>query len=81
MDPEILARACVAGAVHFVFIEVLGGYHGKLPMPQGMYVRGMIDILLLGVLPEKPAERTARRAEKPAEKRPRAPRGPKKPLR
>jgi AcrR family transcriptional regulator len=49
VDPEILARACLGGAMQYVFMETLGALHGQLPLPRPMYVRGLVDVLLHGV--------------------------------
>jgi hypothetical protein len=64
VDPEILARACAAGAIHFVFIETLGAFHGSAPMPQNMYVRGLVDLLLKGALPAAPPSPPVRSSRK-----------------
>jgi AcrR family transcriptional regulator len=65
VDPEIMARACAAGAIHFVFIETLGAFHGSAPMPQSMYVRGLVDLLLKGALPAASPSPPARSSRKP----------------
>ena len=49
VDPEVLARACLGGAMHYVFVETLGALHGRMPLPESVYVRGLVDILLSGV--------------------------------
>jgi AcrR family transcriptional regulator len=51
VDPEILARTLLGGAMHYVFIETLGALHGQIPLPRGIYVRGLVDIVLSGARP------------------------------
>jgi AcrR family transcriptional regulator len=48
LDPEIFARAFI-GAIHnYGMSRVMFGEH---TMPQGMFLRGLIDLLLSGALP------------------------------
>lgn len=66
VDPEILARTCLGGAMHYVFIETLGALHGQMPLPRPTYVRGLVDIVLTGARgaapePDKKTKRDAGR--------------------
>ncbi len=54
VDPEIMARSFVGGLMQYVFIETLGAVHGELPLPAEMYVRGLIDLFMKGIV-ETPA--------------------------
>ena len=51
VDAEILARALLAGLSNYAFFEVLLKQQGQLPLPVGMYVRGLVDVLWNGVAP------------------------------
>lgn len=51
VDAEILARTFLAGLTNYAFFEVLLKQQGQLPLPVGMYVRGLIDVLWNGVSP------------------------------
>ena len=51
VDPETLARAFEGGVHQYVFGEVVGRGE-RLPMPQKMYVRGLVDVLLRGAAPQ-----------------------------
>lgn len=51
VDAEILARAFLSGLTNYAFFEVLLKQQGQLPLPVGMYVRGLVDVLWNGVSP------------------------------
>lgn len=51
VDSEILARAFLSGLINYAFLEVLLKQQGQLPLPVGMYVRGLVDVLWNGVAP------------------------------
>lgn len=57
VDAEILARAYLSGLTNYAFFEVLLKQHGQLPLPVGMYVRGLIDVLWNGVSPHDEEDR------------------------
>ncbi len=52
VDAEILARAFLAGIVNYAMFEMLQKKTGQLPLPPGMYMRGLVDVLWNGVAPE-----------------------------
>ena len=52
VDAEIIARTYLAGVHNYAFFEVLLKKQGELPLPAGMYMRGMVDALWGGIAPE-----------------------------
>ena len=51
VDAEIVARTFLAAVHNYAFFEVLLKQQGQLPLPAGMYMRGMVDALWNGVAP------------------------------
>ncbi|MFT5683084.1 MAG: AcrR family transcriptional regulator [Myxococcota bacterium] len=51
VDAEIVARTFLAAIHNYAFLEVLFKQQGQLPLPAGMYIRGMIDALWNGIAP------------------------------
>jgi AcrR family transcriptional regulator len=74
VDPEIMARAFVGGLMQYVFIETLGAVHGELPLPAEMYVRGLVDVLMKGIVETPDAVATTQRGRAKRA----TPRGPEK---
>ena len=56
VDPEVLARAFTGGIVQFVMFEVMLGAQGMLPLPEGSFVDGLVDVLWRGARPLGEAE-------------------------
>jgi AcrR family transcriptional regulator len=51
VDAEILARSVIGAVWHFVFLgEALGAV--AFPMPEGTFVRGLVDLVWGGVAPD-----------------------------
>lgn len=53
-DPEIFARALMGAIHHFAFTEI-HGINERLYMPRTTYLRGVVTLLLGGLLPAQPA--------------------------
>ena len=51
VDAEIVARTFLAAMHNYAFFEILLNDHEALPLPTGMYVRGMVDTLWSGIEP------------------------------
>ncbi|HVY48040.1 MAG TPA: TetR/AcrR family transcriptional regulator [Minicystis sp.] len=51
LDPEVVARAYLGGLNQYVFTQVVLKDGGDLPLPQEMYVRGLVQLLLAGIAP------------------------------
>ena len=49
VDPEVFARAFIGSIHNYSMSRLLVGEHA---IPEGMFVRGLIDLLLRGALPE-----------------------------
>ena len=61
MDPEVLARALLGAVHHFVMTRILLEDGDSTAMPEGMFVRGLADLLLNGAVAlEAPSPRNAR---------------------
>jgi AcrR family transcriptional regulator len=60
MDCEIVARTFWGGMQEYVMAELFEGTGGKLPLPEASYLRGMIQMLLHGVLPKRRPGRESR---------------------
>ncbi|MEI9952881.1 MAG: helix-turn-helix domain-containing protein [Pseudomonadota bacterium] len=61
MDAEVLARALLGAVHHFVLTRILLEEGDGAAMPEGMFVRGLADLLLNGaVAHEAPPPRNAR---------------------
>jgi AcrR family transcriptional regulator len=56
VDAEILARTFLATIHNYAFFEILLKQQGQLPLPPGMYIRGVIDSLWNGVAPVPPSD-------------------------
>lgn len=50
-DPEIVARSFVGGLQNFVFFEVVHRASGELPLAPESYVRGLVNLLWVGLGP------------------------------
>jgi len=55
VDAEIIARTFLAAVHNYAFLEVLLKKKGQMPLPAGMYIRGVVDSLWNGVAP-RPGE-------------------------
>ena len=51
VDAEIIARTFLAAVHNYAFLEVLLKKEGQMPLPVGMYIRGVVDSLWNGVSP------------------------------
>ena len=61
MDAEVLARALLGAVHHFVMTRILLEDGDSTVMPEGMFVRGLADLLLNGAVAlEAPSPRNAR---------------------
>ena len=61
MDAEVLARALLGAVHHFVMTRILLDDGDDTVMPEGMFVRGLADLLLNGAVAlEAPSPRKAR---------------------
>ena len=66
MDAEVLARALLGSVHHFVMTRMLLEEGDGAAMPEGMFVRGLADLLLNGAAAsEMPPPRNARFAARP----------------
>jgi AcrR family transcriptional regulator len=55
--PEILARQLMGAIQNYVFFELIVGQQDEMPMPESVYVQGIVDLLWNGAAPlreEKP---------------------------
>lgn len=52
MDPEVLARAFIGSVHHYCMTRILVEESDGAMIPEGMFVRGLVDLLLNGALPE-----------------------------
>lgn len=59
VDAEILARTFMGATHHYCLTQLFAAETGVLPMPEGMYIRGLVDLLLTGAEPAKPASHPA----------------------
>jgi AcrR family transcriptional regulator len=61
LDPEVLARTLLGSVHHFVLTRILLEGADGAAMPEGMFVRGLADLLLNGAVAlEAPPPRNAR---------------------
>lgn len=66
MDAEVLARALLGAVHHFVLTRILLEEGDGAAMPEGMFVRGLAELLLNGALvAEAPPPRNSRFAARP----------------
>ena len=63
MDAEVLARALLGAVHHYATTRILIE-PGDTVIPEGMYVRGLVDLLLHGALPSGEATSNRRFAER-----------------
>lgn len=52
MDAEVFARTFVGAIHHYCMTRILMGGSDHLILPEGMFVRGLVDLLLRGGAPE-----------------------------
>jgi AcrR family transcriptional regulator len=50
-DPEVVARTFMGGLHSYVFIDVLYRAHDQLPLPEEVYVRGLVHLIWTGAQP------------------------------
>jgi AcrR family transcriptional regulator len=63
LDPEVLARTLLGSVHHFVLTRILLEGSDGAAMPEGMFVRGLADLLLNGAVAlEAPPPRNTRRS-------------------
>lgn len=66
MDPEVLARTLLGAVHHFALTRILLEEGDGAVMPEGMFVRGVADLILNGAtLPEASSPRHPRFATRP----------------
>jgi AcrR family transcriptional regulator len=66
MDSEVLARALLGAVHHFVLTRILLEEGENTVMPEGMFVRGLADLILNGAVAlEAPPSRNARFSARP----------------
>ena len=58
MDAEIFARAFMGSVHQYNLSRILDG---QLTLPEGMYLRGLVDLFLLGALAQPARSKPARR--------------------
>ena len=63
MDAEIFARAFLGSVHQFCMSRICGD---ELMLPEGMYLRGLVDLLLVGALAEPARSKPARRVTRAA---------------
>ncbi len=51
IDPEVAARVLIGAMHNYVFFEVVG-LQERQPLPAASFVRGVVDLMLRGALPE-----------------------------
>ncbi|MEO6598852.1 MAG: helix-turn-helix domain-containing protein [Polyangiaceae bacterium] len=59
MDAEVFARAFMGSVHQYCLSRILGD---QLTLPEGMYLRGLVDLFLVGALAEPARQVPARRA-------------------
>jgi AcrR family transcriptional regulator len=63
-DPEVVARIFVGGIQQFAFLELITRSHHELPLPDEMFVRGLVNLIWNGIHPTEksapPKERKRR---------------------
>ncbi len=57
-NPEVAARVFIASMQHYAFLEMLFKERKEKPVPAGEYVRGVVELLLVGA---EPAARKGKR--------------------
>ncbi len=50
-DPEVVARLFVGGLQQFAFLELITRAHDELPLPQEMFLRGLVNLIWNGIHP------------------------------
>ena len=55
MDAEVLARAFIGSVHHYCMTRILVEEGDGATIPEGMFLRGLVDLLLNGALPENDA--------------------------
>ena len=63
MDAEVLARAFMGSVHQYALSRILGD---QLTLPEGMYLRGLVDLFLVGALAEPARSKPARRVRRAA---------------
>lgn len=54
VDAEILARTFMGATHHYCLTQIFAEESGVLPLPEGMYIREFVDLLLKGAEPSRP---------------------------
>lgn len=54
IDPEIVARCFLGSLHHFCMVQVIAPEAAELMLPRGMFVRGLVDLILQGAAPRTP---------------------------
>jgi AcrR family transcriptional regulator len=58
-DPEILARAFLGSLQNYVFFELLLRAHDRASIPENVYLRGLVQLLMRGLKPGVKPKRAA----------------------
>lgn len=51
VDPEIIARTFLGSLHHYCMTRILAGNEAGTIIPEGMFVRGLVDLVLDGIVP------------------------------
>jgi AcrR family transcriptional regulator len=51
VDPEVIARTFVGSMHHYCMTRILAGNEAGAIIPESMFVRGLVDLVLDGILP------------------------------
>jgi AcrR family transcriptional regulator len=51
VDPEVIARTFVGSMHHYCMTRILAGNEAGAMIPESMFVRGLVDLVLDGILP------------------------------
>lgn len=51
VDPEIIARTFLGSLHHYCMTRILAGNEAGAIIPEGMFVRGLVDLVLDGIVP------------------------------
>lgn len=52
LDPEVLARCFLGSLHHFTMVRVMAPEAAQMMLPEGLFVRGLVDLILTGASPQ-----------------------------
>lgn len=52
LDPEVVARCFLGSLHHFTMVRVMAPEAAQMMLPEGMFVRGLVDLILSGAAPD-----------------------------